>query len=37
MACYNFDPGERILICFGRNAADKVHNQKMLYYATSNN
>jgi len=25
------------LIFFGRNVTDKVGNQKMLYYATSNN
>jgi len=36
-ACYNFDTCEWILIFFGRNTTDKVSNQKMLYYATSNN
>ena len=37
LACYNFDKHEWILICFGRNVTNKVGNQKMLYYATSNN
>ena len=37
LACYNFDAHEWILIFFGRNVTDKVGNQKMLYYATSNN
>jgi len=35
--CYNFDAHEWILIFFGRNVTDKVGNEKMLYYATSNN
>jgi len=37
LACYNFDTLERILIFFGRNVIDKVSNQKMLCYGTSNN
>ena len=37
MACYNFDTRERILNIFGGNAANKVSNQKTLYYSTSNN
>ena len=37
LACYNFETHEWILIFFGRNVADKVGNQKMLYYATSSN
>jgi len=37
LACYDFDTHEWILIFFGRNVTDKVGNQKMLYYATSNN
>ena len=37
LACYNSDAHEWILIFFGRNVTDKVGNQKMLYYATSNN
>ena len=37
LACYNFDTCEQILIFFRRNITDKVSNQKMLYYATSNN
>jgi len=37
LACYNFHTCERILIFFDRNVTDKVTNQKMLYYATSNN
>jgi len=37
LACYNFDTHERILIFFRRNVINKVSNQKMLYYATSNN
>jgi len=36
-ACYNFDIRERISIFFVRNITDEVRNQKMLYYATSNN
>ena len=36
LACYNFDTRERISICLGRNVTDKVSNQKMLYYVTSN-
>jgi len=36
LACYNFDAHDWILIFFGRNVTDKVGNQKMLYYATSN-
>jgi len=32
-----FDAHEWILTFFGRNVTDKVGNQKMLYYATSNN
>jgi len=36
-ASYNFDTHEQILIFFGRNVTDKVGNQKMLKYATSNN
>jgi len=28
---------ERIFIFFGTNVADKVSNQKTIYYATSNN
>jgi len=37
LACYNFDAHEWILIFFGRNVTNKVGNQKVLYYATSNN
>ena len=37
LVCYNFDAHEWILIFIGRNVADKVGNQKTLYYATSNN
>jgi len=37
LACYNFDTRERISIFFGRNATDKIRNQKTLYCATSNN
>jgi len=37
LACYDFDTRERILIPFGGNSTDEVSNQKMLYYATSNN
>ena len=37
LACYNFDAHEWILIFFGRNVTNNVGNQKMLYYATSNN
>jgi len=37
LACYNLDTCKRILTFFGRNATDKVSNQKALYYATSNN
>jgi len=37
LACYNFDTREQIWIFFGRNVTDKVRDQKMLYYATSNN
>jgi len=37
VACYYFDTHERILTCFRRNGADKVRNQKVLYYTTSNN
>jgi len=37
LACYNFYTRERILISFGKNAEDKVSNEKTLYYATSNN
>jgi len=36
LACYNCDTRERILIFFDRNTSNKVSNQKMLYYATSN-
>jgi len=36
-ACYNFDAHKWILIFFGRNVTGKVGNQKMLYYAISNN
>jgi len=34
LASYNFDISERILIFFGRNVANTVGNQKVLYYAT---
>ena len=37
LACYNFDRHERIWISFGRNVTSTVSNQKILYYATSNN
>jgi len=37
LACYNFDAHGWILIFCGRNVTNKVGNQKMLYYATSNN
>jgi len=37
LACYNFDAHEWISIFFGRNVTNKVGNQKVLYYATSNN
>jgi len=37
LACYNFDAHEWILIFFGINVANKVDNQKTLYYATSSN
>jgi len=37
LVCYNFDIREWILIFFGRNVTDKAGNQKVLYYATSNN
>jgi len=37
LACYNFGTCEQILIFFCRRVTDKVRNQKMLYYATSNN
>jgi len=37
LACYILDTCEQILIFFGRNVTDKVHNQKTLYYPTSNN
>jgi len=37
VACYKFGTHERILTCFRRNAANKVRNQKVLYYTTSNN
>ena len=37
LACCNFNTYEWILIFFGRNATDKVGNQKTLYYAISNN
>jgi len=37
LACYNFDTRKWILIFFGRNVTDEVSNQKMFYYATSNN
>jgi len=35
--CYNFDAHKWILIFFGRNVTGNVGNQKMLYYAISNN
>ena len=37
MACYNFDIHEQILIFFGRNVTNKVGNQRVLSYASSNN
>ena len=37
LACYDFDTHEWILIFFSRNVTGKVGNQRMLYYATSNN
>ena len=37
MACYNFDKHKPIVILFGRYVADKVSNQKLLYFATSPN
>jgi len=37
LACYNFDAHEWILTFFGKNVSDRVGNQKMLYYAMSNN
>jgi len=33
----NFEKWEWILIFFGRNVTDRVSNQKMYYYATSDN
>ena len=37
LACYNFDTRVRIFDIFGRNSTNKLMNQKMLYYASSNN
>ena len=37
MACYNFDKHKPIVLLFGRYVADKVSNQKLLYFATSPN
>jgi len=37
LAWYSFDAHKWIRIFFGRNVTDEVGNQKMLYYATSNN
>ena len=36
MTCYNFETHEQILIFFGRNITDKVVNQQLILYATSN-
>ena len=32
LSCYNFDIHESMLIIFGRNATEKVSNQKMLCF-----
>jgi len=37
LVCCNFDTREQMLTFSGRNATDKVGNQKTLYYATSHN
>jgi len=37
LACYNFDVHEQILIFFGRNVAEKVWNQMVLYFPASPN
>ena len=37
LACYNLTHMNGFWYFFGRNVTDKVGNQKVLYYATSNN
>jgi len=37
VAYYNFNPHQLILMIFGRDVAERVHYQTVIYYPTSHN